>query len=92
VNIGANLYERHGIFRPLASPEPVILRVPSLRNVAAMAPYFHDGSAPTLDDAVRKMADAQLDRKLTDQQTQLIVAFLRTLTGTLQGKPVAPAQ
>ncbi len=56
VGVGGNLFERHGIFHPLASPQPEILRVPSLRNVAAMAPYFHDGSAPTLDDAVRQMA------------------------------------
>jgi cytochrome c peroxidase len=86
VNIGGNLYERHGIFHPLGSPQPVILRVPSLRNVATMAPYFHDGSAPTLDDAVHKMALAQLDRNLSDRQVQLIVAFLKTLTGTFQGK------
>jgi cytochrome c peroxidase len=89
VNIGGNLYERHDIFHPLGSPQPVILRVPSLRNVATMAPYFHDGSAPTPDDAVRKVAAAQLDRQLSDQQVQRIVAFLKTLTGNFQGKPVA---
>jgi cytochrome c peroxidase len=88
VNIGGNLFERHGIFRPLGSPEPEVLRVPSLRNVATMAPYFHDGSSPTLDDAVRKMAAAQLDRTLSDQQVAAIVAFLRTLTGTFAGSPV----
>jgi cytochrome c peroxidase len=87
-NVGGNLFERHGIFRPLASPKPEILRVPSLRNVATTAPYFHDGSAPTLDDAVRKMAAAQLDRNLSDEQAAAIVAFLNTLTGTYRGKPV----
>ena len=56
VNVGGNLFERHGIFHPLASPKPEILRVPSLRNVATTPPYFHDGSAPTLDEAVRQMA------------------------------------
>src|SRR6202007_347564 len=49
VNVGGNLFERSGIFHPLASPKPEILRVPSLRNVAVTPPYFHDGSAPTLD-------------------------------------------
>jgi cytochrome c peroxidase len=88
VNIGGNLFERHGIFRPLGSPEPEILRVPSLRNVATTAPYFHDGSTPTLEDAVRKMAAAQLDRTLSDQQVAAIVAFLRTLTGTFNGAPI----
>ena len=88
VNVGGNLFERHGIFHPLASPKPEILRVPSLRNVATTPPYFHDGSAPTLPDAVRKMAFAQLDTKLSDEQTDLIVAFLKTLTGTYRGLPV----
>jgi cytochrome c peroxidase len=64
VNVGGNLFERHGIFHPLASPKPEILRVPSLRNVATTPPYFHDGSAPTLRKAVRKMAFAQLDETL----------------------------
>ena len=91
VNVGGNLFERHGIFHPLASPKPEILRVPSLRNVAATPPYFHDGSAPTLDEAVRKMAEAQLDQTLSDQQIKAIVAFLNTLTGTYRGVPVTAA-
>lgn len=88
VNIGGNLFERHGIFHPLASPKPEILRVPSLRNVATLAPYFHDGSSPTLDDAVRKMADAQLDETLSSNEVAAIVAFLKTLTGDFHGVPV----
>jgi cytochrome c peroxidase len=88
VNIGGNLFQRHGIFQPLASPLPEILRVPSLRNVANTAPYFHDGSAPTLEDAVRRMGAAQLNSALTDPQVAAIVAYLRTLTGTLRGRPV----
>jgi cytochrome c peroxidase len=91
VNIGGNLFERQGIFRPLAAPKPEVLRVPSLRNVAVTAPYFHDGSAATLEDAVRKMAAAQLDRKLSAEQVGSIVAFLRTLTGTYRGAPVTAA-
>jgi cytochrome c peroxidase len=88
VNIGGNLFERHGIFHPLASPQPEILRVPSLRNVATTPPYFHDGSAPTLDDAVRKMGRAQLNSTLTDQQVNEIVAYLQSLTGNYHGAPV----
>src|SRR5207253_2538521 len=71
--------------------KPEILRVPSLRNVAVTRPYFHDGSARTLDEAARRMAAAQLDRTLSDQQTSAIVAFLRTLTGTYRGRPVTQA-
>jgi cytochrome c peroxidase len=88
VNIGGNLFQRHGIFHPLGSPDPAILRVPSLRNVATTPPYFHDGSAPTLDDAVRKMAKAQLNTMLTDQQVTALVAFLHSLTGNYRGTPV----
>ena len=91
VNVGGNLFERHGIFHPLGAPEPALVRVPSLRNVAAMAPYFHDGSAPTLAQAVKTMGFAQLDRVLTEEQVVGIVAFLGTLTGTYQGREVAPA-
>jgi len=78
VNVGGQTFsQRHGIFHPLARAEPEILRVPSLRNVRDdPRPYFHDGSAATLDEAVRKMANAQLDLTLTDQQVDEIVAFL----------------
>ena len=91
VNVGGNLFERQGIFRPLASPEPKILRVPSLRNVATTATYFHDGSAPTLTDAVRRMARAQLDQSLSEPEINAIVAFLDSLTGTYRGAPVKAA-
>jgi cytochrome c peroxidase len=91
VNVGGNMYQRHGVFHPLASPNPEIVRVPSLRNVAVTPPYFHDGSAATLPQAIKAMAYAQLDRKLTDDQTEAIVAFLNTLTGAYLGKPVTPA-
>ena len=91
VNVGGNLFQRHGIFHPIGSAEPVLVRVPSLRNVATTPPYFHDGSTPTLSEAVKTMGFAQLDRELTDQQIASIVAFLNTLTGTYRGQPVGPA-
>jgi cytochrome c peroxidase len=91
VNVGGNLFQRHGIFHPIGSEEPKLVRVPSLRNVATTPPYFHDGSAPTLREAVKKMGIAQLDRVLTDQQIAAIIAFLNTLTGTYQGQEVRPA-
>jgi cytochrome c peroxidase len=62
-----------------------VFRVPSLRNVALTAPYFHDGSAPSLSDAVTVMARSQLGRTLPPTDTALIVAFLRTLTGEFRG-------
>jgi cytochrome c peroxidase len=90
-NVGGNLFERQGIFRPLVAAKPEIVRVPSLRNVATTPPYFHDGNTSTLKEAVRKMAAAQLDRTLSDQQVDSIVAFLQTLTGTYRGAPVLGA-
>jgi cytochrome c peroxidase len=80
VNIGGNLFEEQGIFHPLIEAPPYILRVPSLRNIAVTAPYFHDGSTTTLDVAVRDMAHAQLDRSLSDDETAALVAFLHALT------------
>lgn len=67
-------------------------RVPTWRNVALTAPYFHNGSVATLDEAVRVMAKTQLDRTLTDQEVDDIVAFLNSLTGKLpkQEMPVLP--
>ena len=91
VNVGGNLFARLGVFHPLATPAVTSLRVPSLRNVAATEPYFHDGSAPTLANAVKRMARAQLDQSLSDQQIVAIVAFLGTLTGTYRGAAVVAA-
>lgn len=56
-------------------------RVPTLRNVALTAPYFHNGAVKTLDEAVRVMAKTQLDKELSDEDVQNIVAFLNALTG-----------
>ena len=60
-----------------------VFRVPSLRNVELTAPYFHDGSAATLEDAVRVMARVQLGRPLADDDLKRVVAFLKSLTGKL---------
>lgn len=56
-------------------------RVPTWRNVALTAPYFHNGSVKTLDEAVRVMAKMQLNVTLTDAQAADIVEFLKSLTG-----------
>jgi cytochrome c peroxidase len=56
-------------------------RVPTLRNVALTAPYFHNGAVRTLDEAVRVMAKTQLGKDLTDAQAADLVAFLNALTG-----------
>src|SRR5215813_2433292 len=66
-----------------------VFRVPSLRNVAVTAPYFHDGSASTLAEAVDIMARVQLGRDLPSKDIDLIVEFLGTLTGEYQGRSLA---
>ena len=64
-------------------------RVPTWRNVALTAPYFHNGSVKSLPEAVRVMGKTQLDMELSDAQVSDIVAFLHSLTGKLP-KIVAP--
>lgn len=56
-------------------------RVPGWRNVALMAPYFHNGSVKTLNEAVTVMAKTQLGKDLTKDQVSQIVSFLESLTG-----------
>ena len=58
-----------------------VFRVPQLRNVALTAPYFHDGSAATLHEAVEIMGSAQLQRRFTPDEVDMVVAYLESLTG-----------
>lgn len=60
-----------------------VFRVPSLRNVAETAPYFHDGSVPTLNEAVEIMGRYQLGRALSEDEVEALVAFLHSLTGKI---------
>ena len=64
-----------------------MFKVPGLRNVALTAPYFHDGSAVTLEQAVTIMGKYQLGVAIPSGDVALIVAFLKTLTGEFTGKP-----
>jgi cytochrome c peroxidase len=63
-----------------------VFKVPSLRNVALTAPYFHDGSAKQLEDAVMIMSFYQLGRPLSLDDRDAIVKFLKTLSGEYKGK------
>lgn len=78
----------HGEDRGLATvtgeaTDEFMFRVSTWRNVSLTAPYFHDGSAATLEDAVRVMGSVQLSRDLTDEEVFYIVAFLNALEGQL---------
>lgn len=59
-------------------------RVPSLRNVALTAPYFHDASVATLEQAVVVMGKYQLGVDLSKDEIAKLVKFLGTLTGIYQ--------
>jgi len=90
--LGGNSYQKMGKLNPYETKDlgrynvtkkeedKYVFKVPSLRNVALTAPYFHDGQAKTLEDAVKQMAWLQLNKKLTDEEVQSIVAFLKSLT------------
>lgn len=66
-------------------------KVPTLRNVEHTAPYFHDGSRATLEEAVQAMGRYQLGSELDASQVRLIVAFLRSLTGEIPADARMPA-
>lgn len=102
VNVGGNMFQRFGIFRNQdrshedddtgrfsvtgAERDRQVFRVPSLRNVAVTAPYYHDGRVQTLETAVDLMATRQLGRPLHAEEIEAIVQFLHTLTGEYQGQ------
>ena len=63
-------------------------KVPVLRNIDLTYPYFHDGSVISLADAVQIMGEVQLDKTFSPDEIAKLVAFLSTLTGEYQGKPL----
>jgi cytochrome c peroxidase len=63
-------------------------KVPNLRNVELTYPYFHDGSASTLQEAVKTMALVQAGKDLKEAEVEDIVAFLKTLTGKYLNIPL----
>ncbi len=97
INVGGNSFQLFGAVIPVewkpSNPDRYRItgrefdknryKVPSLRNVACTYPYFHDGSAKTLEEAVRKMSYHNLGYKLSEDEVRKIVAFLKTLTGEL---------
>jgi cytochrome c peroxidase len=72
--------------------DDMMFKVPSLRNVARTGPYFHDASAKTLADAVKKMATHQLGKELGDDDTKGIVLWLETLSADASTLDAAPPE
>jgi len=58
-----------------------MVKVPTLRNIAQTAPYFHNGAVWNLEEAVKIMGETQLGKELKDKEIKSIVSFLNALTG-----------
>jgi cytochrome c peroxidase len=89
-----HLMQDKGLAEVTKKPENAhFWKVPTLRNIALTAPYLHNGSVHTLEQAVEIMARLQLGKTLAKSDTADIVAFLNALTGPFpkQAMPVLPA-
>lgn len=93
--VGGNSFQKMGIVEPYRGDSTAegrvavtgddadrfSFKVPTLRNVELTYPYFHDGAAQTLTEAVDVMGRIQLGRVYSPEENDSIVAFLKTLTG-----------
>jgi len=93
--VGGSSFQKMGIVEPYQATSPAEgrsavtgkdadrfnFKVPTLRNVELTYPYFHDGAANTLAEAVDVMGRLQLGKQFTPEENAKVVAFLKTLTG-----------
>ena len=92
VALGGNSYKKIGLVKPYETKDmgrfeitgleidKKVFKVPSLRNITKTAPYFHDGSVATLDEAIEEMAEHQLGREVGSGFISDVKAFLGSLT------------
>jgi len=98
VNIGGNLYQRIGRINRVPEKllqdkgrfevtnninDEYVFKVPSLRNIKRTAPYFHNGSVETLEEAIKIMASGQLGIQLTQQDVDDLLALFEAFNGEL---------
>jgi cytochrome c peroxidase len=101
--LGGNSYKKLGIARAYPDKKDTgvakvskkaddrfVFKVPSLRNIAKTGPYFHNGSVPTLDAAVTRMAEYQLGEPLSAGDVQAITTWMNSLTGPLPAELIRP--
>ncbi|RLA70475.1 MAG: cytochrome B6 [Epsilonproteobacteria bacterium] len=95
INIGSNAFQKMGLFHPydfnVSYPDRYsvthkeydknVFKVPTLRNIVLTAPYFHDASAKTLEEAIKTMAHHNLGVRMKQKDIDTIILFLKTLTG-----------
>ncbi len=93
--VGGNSFQKMGVVAPYKTTNQAqgrsavtgkdadrfSFKVPTLRNVELTYPYFHDGEAATLTEAVDVMGRLQLGRNFSDDENAKLVAFLKTMTG-----------
>lgn len=60
-----------------------LIKAPTLRNIELTAPYYHNGAIWELDEAVKLMGKIQLGIEINDEESQLIITFLKSLTGKM---------
>jgi cytochrome c peroxidase len=106
--VGGTMFQKVGLIKPWPNQndqglfdvtkkdsDKMMFSVPTLRNVAKTAPYFHDASAATLEQAIAMMAEHQVGKTLEDADVKSIATWLNTLTGTIPEqyivKPELPA-
>lgn len=106
--LGGQMFQKLGLIKPWPNTKDqgrfevtkqesdrMFFKVPALRDVTQTAPYFHDGSEPSLERAVQRMAEHQLGRELSGADAKSIVVWLGALTGELPSayiaKPELPA-
>jgi len=101
--LGATMYQRLGVIKPYpdqadqgrfqltkSEADKMVFKVPSLRNIEKTGPYFHDGKVGTIEDAVARMSEYQVGKKLTPEQIQSIVTWLKSLTGEIPADYIKP--
>jgi len=90
---GGTMYQKMGLIKPYHNDkdfgrydvtkneqDKFFFKVPQLRNITLTAPYYHDGLIETLEEAVVNMAELNLGKTLTKDETQSILTFLKALT------------
>jgi cytochrome c peroxidase len=103
--IGGAVYQKLGVMKPWPNQtdqgryqltkeeiDKMVFKVPSLRNIKQTAPYFHDGSVPTLEQAIRNMAVHQRGVTLTDAQVKSIETWMDSLTGRVPMSYINPPE
>lgn len=101
--VGGNSFQRLGVAKPWPNESDVgraqvtnqeadrlVFKVPSLRNITKTGPYFHDGSVPTLDQAIREMAVHQRGSQLSSTEVKSIMTWLNALTGQISPSYIKP--